>query len=65
MSLCNGNPPTGSTLLPYTMCGDPESGSDHFLKEVSDTSFGTGYTHGTSRVNATSSFLFSSVYIYN
>ena len=35
MSVCNGLPPyTGSTPLPYMVCGDPDSGTDHSLKEV-------------------------------
>ena len=36
-SVCNGHPLlyTGSTLLPYMVCSDPESGTDHSLKEVS------------------------------
>ena len=25
----------GSIPLPYMVCGDPELGTDHFLKEVS------------------------------
>ena len=49
-SLClcvisNGHP---STPLPYMVCGDPESGTDQ--SRSVHTLFGTGYTHGASRV---------------
>ena len=43
--------PPGSTPLPYTVCGDRELST---LKRRSvHTLFGTGYTHGASRVNVT------------
>ena len=40
------------------VCSDPESCTDHSLKEVNQCIhyFGTGCTHGAPRVNATSSF---------
>ena len=31
LSVCNGHPPA----FKYMVCGDPESGTDHSLKEVS------------------------------
>ena len=39
------------------VCSDPESGTDHSIKEVSAyIIFGTWYKHEVSRVNATSYF---------
>ena len=51
-------PYTGSTTpLLYMVCSDPESGTDHSIKEVSAyIIFGTWYKHEASRVNATSYF---------
>ena len=42
--------PPGSTPLPYMVCGNPELSTRRSVH----TLFGTGYTHGASRVNVTS-----------
>ena len=76
MSVCNGHPPilvTGgsvgagyglSTPLPYMVYGDPESGTDYSLKEVNAYIIWYRVHTWGSRVNATSYFLCSPVYIY-
>ena len=51
MSVCSGHSPAQAAHtdpLPYKVCGDPESGTGHFLeKKVSAC---TGYAHRAFRV---------------
>ena len=57
MSVCIGHSPTQAAHtdpLPYKVCGDPESGTDHFLNKVSACLIWHRVHKGASRVNVTS-----------